>query len=128
MRGTTVRGLGAASKLGFPTINISCCEPCGVQHGVYAASAQIGDAQEARRGVAVVGGDFKISDSPKVEIHLFESCACDAGVPITLTLHAPVSGMVRCDGEEALKEKIARDVSAAYAWWNEKKYVYRNCD
>lgn len=110
--GEVVRGLQQGRTLGYPTINISYTGALDARPGVYAACVRVPEGGEFV-GAAVVGGDFIVSSSPKLEVHLLDDTKIERyNEVVTVELLGFVSDLVRIADLDILKEKIAADVAA----------------
>lgn len=110
--GVVVRGLMLGRTLGYPTINIEYSGTLGVKPGVYAARVTVAQG-EILPGAAVVGGDFEIGETPKLEVHLLSDEAGERyGESVSVELFMYVSELRKMSDAGMLKEKIAADVAA----------------
>ena len=104
-RGTVVFGEGKGKLLGYPTANLNILpEDTGLDEGVYAAWAHIGDS----RYQAAVAIDYF---TKKVEAHLLNDPDQNLyGQEIVVDIREKVSEMIRFKRQRDLQQKIARDV------------------
>ncbi len=110
VEGVVVRGLQAARTLGFPTINLKYSGDLRVPVGVYAARVRVAGGRELL-GAAIVGGDFKKSDTPKLEVHLFDDGVVERyDETVHVTLIEWVSELEKISDVARLREKILRDI------------------
>lgn len=109
--GSVVEGLRQGRTLGYPTINIAYDGLLLADPGVYAARVKVIEGVTFN-GAAVVGGDFEVTDSPKLEIHLLDDLKeARYGEHVRVELVAFVSELVRIRDSEDLKKKIENDIT-----------------
>jgi len=109
--GSVVRGLQQGRTLGYPTINIAYEGALVARPGVYAARVRVVSGDEFQ-GAAIVGGNFVVSDSPKLEVHLLGDTKSERyGETVTVELVTFANEIVRMSDLDALKEKIENDIA-----------------
>ena len=124
--GKVVPGRQLGRKLGFPTFNFSWqpeLQPC---YGVYTVrlAAKGTDPARGKRGVANYGVRPTTEGSatePLLEVHLLED-GSDYGVgeDCVVEWHTFLRAERTFSSKEMLREQIARDKSAAQAYWGLK--------
>lgn len=112
--GVVVTGQGAASRLGFPTINIDYgAQAIDVPVGIYAGILKLGDKEY--QGVICLGPASQ-SNILKLEIHCFENVPIQPDGRVTCIFFEKLSGFAPGD-ENFMKQKIAEDVRMAKAFF-----------
>lgn len=105
IQGTVVRGDGVGRKLGYPTANINVTPAqIGLAAGIYAAYAMI--AHERYRAALVID-----EGRGKVEVHILDAGGDYYGMAISVEPLTKVSEHVPIDSMDALKQKIAKDIT-----------------
>lgn len=108
--GNVIQGLQQGRTLGYPTINIAYEGALAARPGVYAARVQVSEGIDFN-GAAIVGGDFLVTESPKLEIHLLgDTKEQRYGEFVTIELLDFVSELVRIHDLAELKNKIENDI------------------
>ncbi len=108
--GPIVRGSEEGRALGYPTINVSYSErPFVSLPGVYAARVWIDG--EKFQGAAVVGGDFLVSRTPKLEVFLLGDTVADRyGQNAEVELLEFISALEKIPVIDELIKKIEQDI------------------
>jgi len=109
IKGTVQHGLGQGRQLGWPTANLTyeAVIPPPAP-GVYAGWV---DTQEKRYRAAIIVG-ARPQNPPLVEAHILEFEGDLVGALITCTLVKFISALEELKNNEALKNKISRDIEA----------------
>ena len=108
--GLVVQGLQQGRMLGYPTINIAYNGELSVRPGVYAAHVEVAEGIRFK-GAAIVGGDFLVTKTPKLEVHLLDDTKNERyGEFVTIKIIAFASELVRVTDMVELKNKIENDI------------------
>lgn len=109
----TVKGLGIAKTLGFPTINLELPKKTALPYGVYTASL----ISESKKYPGVLGFGKRLTqgiNEETCEIHLFE--AKEMGTePITLEVGPKIRGWRKFRSMDILKKMVHSDIQKAKA-------------
>ena len=107
--GEVVRGRGAGSGLGFPTVNLGGVAVVLPAPGIYAARCKVAGATH---GAALyVGERPTLGHGFSVEAHLLDFAGDLYGARAAIEVLERVRGEARFDGVEALRAQMARDVA-----------------
>lgn len=116
--GNVLRGDGIAGKrYGVPTANIGLIDAADLGFGTYAGYATWGD----KRYEAMIY--YGANDPKKLEVHLFNFIGDMYGTRLSVDPRLKVSEYVPWTTEEAMKKKIADDISRTRAFFASQKHI-----
>ncbi len=113
LSGTVVKGDQLGRRLGFPTANLDVAGLVIPPNGVYAAhAAAAGGVHRAAVNIGVRPSVATASPEPRVEACLLDFDDDLYGRTVNLTFHSRLRDEQKFDSLDALKEQIARDITA----------------
>jgi len=111
MMGRVVYGGQLGRELGVPTANIRLQRYRTPLEGVFAVTVTDG-LDKTYEGVANVGVRPTVDGKePLLEVHLFDFAREIYGTLLTVEFKQKIRGEQTCDGLDALKAQIARDIA-----------------
>ncbi len=108
---SVISGMGLATKLGFPTVNLALPENTKIPYGVYLASVTFDGNTES--GVLAFGKRLTQNiDEETCEIHLLNPKHLPSAT-LTLNIHQKLRSWKRFRNTEELKKAVANDIRLA---------------
>lgn len=117
IEGAVVQGAQRGRTIGVPTANVETGALLVPMNGVYAGIGCLPDGSRVPAAVSI-GSNRTFGDGPRtVEAHLlgFEGAIGDYGWPLSIDLIGWIRDQVTCDGIDALKALIERDLDIVRA-------------
>jgi len=111
-----IPGAGRGKKLGSPTLNLNLDEvPAELEHGIYAAFAEIRNLKSEIRNLAVLhyGPRPVFHDNIACEVHVLDTNLSQAPTSVSVEIVQKIRDVQDFDSEEDLRTKIAEDIAQA---------------
>ena len=118
-QGVVVAGKRLGRTLGYPTLNVAWAPELRPCYGVYAVRVALPDGAGFLPAVANYGVRPTVEHvtEPRLEVHLLGDCPFGEGAAVRIEWLAFLRPEMKFAGVEALREQIARDRSAASAFF-----------
>lgn len=114
LSGRVERGLGEGTQIGFPTANIHCCVPEGVEPGIYTSRAYL--KGKTYQSITIIGVRSS-AKGPLVEVHILDFTGDCYHTKVVVDIYSKLRDIKKFNSSTELITQIKKDIEAARAFF-----------